>query len=242
VAKIVDDSFRRAAKERKGKQNEHASNDGNGKSRETMSLILAYHNEEFGVACTDGRVSIRLPDGNHVASPGEVGRKSIVLKPDLILAGSSSWSAVLDLYIFGRMRELVQDYPARSFAEIASELPAVVASAYALFPIPPQTKINLILLGYDADERRVRNAAFAFTDGACERSEYDSGAVASGFIESEEGINRKILDGMGDERTIVAAQTAMTVVAQNLAESRPNVIGPPYFFHVVERHEEGQIA
>src|SRR5882762_6601252 len=212
------------------------------KTGHIVSLILAYHNENFGVVCTDGRVSIRLPDGSQVASPGEVGRKSAALKPDLILAGSSSWSAELDYYIFGRMRELVQDYPALSFAEIASAIPEVVASAYTLFPIPPETKINLILLGYDAHTQRVRNAAFAFIDGACEQSEYDSGVVASGFIEPEEEIGRKILDGMGGERTIVAAQTAMTVVAQNLAESRPNVIGPPYFFHVVERHEEGQIA
>jgi hypothetical protein len=207
-----------------------------------MSLILAYHNPYFGVVCTDGRVSMRLPDGSLVACPGEVGRKSAVLKPDLILAGSSSWSKELDYYIFGRIREFVQDYPALSFAEIASAIPAFVASAGAIFPIPPKTTISLILLGYDTDGRRVRNVAFAFNDGACERSEYGSGAVASGFVEPEEEIGRKILDGMGDERTIDAARSAMAALAQKIAESRPNVVGAPYFFHVVERHEEGQIA
>ncbi len=207
-----------------------------------MSLILAFHNPDFGVVCTDGRVSQRHPDGSHTAVPGEVGRKSVALKPDLIFAGSSSWSKELDYYIFGRVQELVQAYPALSFAEIASAIPTVVASAYARFPIPPETKINLILLGYDASEERVRNMALAFTDGACERSEYDSGAVASGFVEPEEGIGRKILDGMGDERTINAAHTAMAALAAQLAESRPNVIGPPYFFHVVERNEKGQAA
>ncbi len=78
-----------------------------------MSLILAFHNKDFGVVCTDGRVSMRLPDGSQVACPGEVGRKSAALKPDLILAGSSSWSKELDYYIFGRIREFVQDYPRR---------------------------------------------------------------------------------------------------------------------------------
>ncbi len=207
-----------------------------------MSLILAYHNKDFGVVYTDGRVSQRQPDGSCVAVPGEVGRKSVALKPDLILAGSSSWSWQLDYYIFGRVQELVQAYPALSFTEIASAIPAFVASADVCFPIPPKTKINLILLGYDAVEGRVRNRAFAFTDSACEQSEYDSGAVASGFIEPEEKIGRKILDGMGYERTVDAAREAMGVLAQQLAESRPNVIGPPYFFHVVERREEGQAA
>ena len=202
-----------------------------------MSLILAYHNPDFGVVCTDGRVSQRQPDGSHTAVPDEVGIKFAVLRHNLILAGSSSWCGALDLWISGRMREIVEAYPTMSFAEIASALPVVVASARRLFPIPPGTVINLILMGYDPTKERVRNISFAFTDGACEQCERNSGAVASGFVEPEEEIGRKILDGMGEERTIEAARASMGALAQKIAESRPNVIGAPYFFHVVSPDE-----
>jgi hypothetical protein len=207
-----------------------------------VSLILAYHNSDFGVLCSDGRVSIRQSDGSHVASHNEVGTKFVVLKPNLILAGSSSWSAALDYYIFEEMRKFVQASPALTFREIANIIPTIVGSADGLLPIPPGTATNLTLLGYDADERRVRNVAFGFMDGAHERSEHVSGAVASGFIDTAEEIPRRILDGMGDERTIDAARGSMIAIARELAEKHPNVIGAPYFFHVIKRHEERQAA
>ena len=171
-----------------------------------MSLILAYHNPDFGVVCTDGRVSRRLFDGRAVAVSGKVGKKFAVLRHDLILAGSSSWSAQFDLLFLGRMQELVEVNPSLSFTEIASAIPAIVASAGTSIPIPPKATTSVILLGYDTEERRVRNVAFAFNGEECKRSEHDSGAVAAGFIEPQEGIGQKILEGMGDERTIESAR------------------------------------
>ena len=94
-----------------------------------MSLILAYHNPDFGIVCTDGRVSRRLFDGRAVAVSGKVGKKFAALRHDLILAGSSSWGARFDLIILSRMQELVEVNPSLSFAEIASAIPAIVASA-----------------------------------------------------------------------------------------------------------------
>ena len=202
-----------------------------------MTLILAYHNPDFVVVCTDGRVSKREPDGTPFACPG-VGKKFAVLRQDLILAGSSSWGARLDLSIFIRMRELVQAYPALTFGEIAAAIPAIVASAKTPFSIPVKTTISLILLGFDPAERRVRNVAFAFDDEECTCSEHCSGAVAAGFIEPQEGIGQKILEGMGDERTIESARAAMLTIAERLAEDHPRVIGAPFFFHAIERREE----
>src|SRR6266404_6370140 len=194
-----------------------------------MSLILSFHNPGFGVVCCDGRVSKRLPDGSRVAVPGEVGKKFAVLKPGLALAGSSSHSAVLDLQIFALMQGLVRNSPELSYEQVASLVPVAVANAETLLSISGPRTVSLILLGYDPAEQRVRNVAFAFTDGVCEQSEYESGCACSGFIETDEEIPRRLLDRMDDPRTVEGVTGAMLSLAAEIAANRPNVVGAPYF-------------
>jgi hypothetical protein len=200
-----------------------------------MSLILAYHNESFGAVLCDGRVSKRLSDGSRVAMAGEVGKKFAVLKSGLVLAGSSSHSAVLDLQIFALMHELVRNSPELSYEQVASLVPVAVANAESVLSVSGPRTVSLILLGYDSAARRVRNVSFAFTDGLCEQSEYPSGAVACGFIEPEERVGHALLERMGDERTESAVLAAMESLAADVAATRPNVVGPPYFTQIVRR-------
>ena len=202
-----------------------------------MSLILSYHNQNFGAVLCDGRVSKLLPDGSRIAVPGEVGKKYAVLKPGLVLAGSSSHSAVLDLQIFALMQELVRDSPELSYEQIASLVPVALANAETLLSISGPRTVSLILLGYDPAEQRVRNVAFAFTDGVCERSEYESGCACSGFIETDEEVPRRLLDRMDDPRTVEGVTSAMLSLAADVAATRPNTVGSPYFTEIVRGHQ-----
>ena len=196
-----------------------------------MSLVLAYHCPQFGAVMSDSRVSRLMPDGSRVAVDG-VRKKLAVLRHGLVLAGSSPF-AVLDHKIFALLESLVRSRPEASFDEVAAMVPVAVALAESSLEIRGERKISLMLLGHDLAGRRVRNVAFSFTDGACERSEYESGALASGFIEPEERLGRVLLDRMLGQRTQAAVIGAMSALAEEIAASRPNVVGAPYFAELV---------
>ena len=203
-----------------------------------MSLILAYHNQTFGAVLCDGRVSQRLPDGSYIAVPGEVGKKFAVLKPSLVLAGSSSHSGGFDRHIFGMMQEYVRQKPDVSFDEVASVVPHTVASTKtalsAAFGLRfDETQISLMLMGDDKD--RVRNRAFNFNGESCEQSEYESGCACSGFIETHEEVPRRLLDLMDEPRTVEGVTGAMLSLAAEIAATRPNTVGAPYFTEVIQR-------
>src|SRR6266404_3394450 len=145
-----------------------------------MSLILSFHNPDFGVVCCDGRVSQRHPDGSLSAVPGEAAKKFVVLKPGLVLAGSSSHSGGFDRHVFGMIQRLVSDNPALSFDEVVSIVPHAVtftkqALSSALSLRFDDTQLSLMLMG--TDKGRVRNRAFNFNAESCEQSEYESGCA-----------------------------------------------------------------
>jgi hypothetical protein len=98
-----------------------------------VSLILTYHNPTFGIVCSDGRVSRRKPDGSHEAVEGESARKFVVLRPGLVLAGSSSVHKWLDYAIFDCVRRYVESVPDASFDAVAGFVALAVPNAEAAF-------------------------------------------------------------------------------------------------------------
>jgi hypothetical protein len=87
-----------------------------------MSLLQSYHNKDFGVVCSDGRVSVRLRDGRPRALQQETAKKFIVLRrsPDVILCGTSSHSKLLDFSVHAAVRRYVTVNPEASFDQVAS--------------------------------------------------------------------------------------------------------------------------
>lgn len=206
-----------------------------------MSLILAYHNPDFGVVCTDGRVSQRQPDGSLTAVPGEVAKKFAVLKPGLVVAGSSSHSGGFDRHVFGKIQELVRQEPDMSFDEVVSIIPHVVAytktALSAAFGLTfDETHLGVVLMGLDRGW--VRNRVFTFTGDFCDWSEHESGCSAAGFIEKDEEVPRRLKDRLDDPRTIEGVTGAMFSLAAEIAYDRPNVIGAPFFMEVVRGKNE----
>ena len=203
-----------------------------------MSLILSYHNKNFGAVLCDGRVSQRHQDGSLSAVPGEVAKKFVMLRPGLLIAGSSSHSGGFDRHVFGMMQEYVRQNPDVSFDEVASIVSHAVASSKtalsAAFGLRfDETQISLMLMG--ADKGRVRNKAFNFNGESCEQSEYESGCACSGFIEADEEVPRRLLDLMDDPRTVEGVTSAMLSLAAEIAATRPNTVGAPYFTEVIQR-------
>jgi hypothetical protein len=179
-----------------------------------MSLIQTYYTKDFGIVCSDGRVSVTLPDGRHAAVPHKiVRRKFIILRadPGLVLAGSSSISKFLDFSIYEAVRRYVEDFPEASFDQVSGIIGPTVYEARAEFGISDArpSKVRrfladkffrgpwaspkfldstdgnfLNLLGYDRAQMRVRNRTFSCTD-RCQESEQDSGVTISGFVDPE---------------------------------------------------------
>lgn len=209
---------------------------------------MTYHNEDFAVVGSDSRVSIRQ-DGKDVALPCSA-KKFVVLRPDLVLAGSSSLSAVFDRAVFEHMLKFVELLPAASFEGVVAELRRAVPqveAALADWPAwvqlvasdPDGHAFVVAVVGYDRAQRRVRKRVFELRDGVLEESEHISGATASGFIELEDRVSQRMLASMGAERNPVAAERAMRIVAAEVAATRPELIGPPYSFHLITGENEG---
>jgi hypothetical protein len=102
-----------------------------------MSLIVTYHTKDFGIVCSDGRVSLRLPDGRFRAVLNETVRKFIVLRasPALVLAGSSSISKWLDFSVCDAMRRFIENFPEASFDQVAGTIGPTVYEARSAFRI-----------------------------------------------------------------------------------------------------------
>src|SRR5260370_24114316 len=102
-----------------------------------MSLALTYHNQRFGIVCSDGRVSMTLADGRRVAVPQETVRKFVVLRadPGLVLAGSSSISRFLDFSIYEAMRRRIEVFPEATFDQVGATIGPTVYEARTEFGI-----------------------------------------------------------------------------------------------------------
>src|SRR6267378_5858258 len=102
-----------------------------------MSLAVTFHNGEFGIVCSDSRVSMLLPDGRHAAMPGETARKFIILReaPGLVLVGTSSISRWLDFSVYGALRNYVEYFPEASFDQVAGIVGPTVYEARAEFGV-----------------------------------------------------------------------------------------------------------
>ena len=102
-----------------------------------MSLAVTFHNGEFGIVCSDSRVSMLLADGRHAAMPGETARKFIILReaPGLVLVGTSSISRWLDFSVYGALRNYVEYFPEASFDQVAGIVGPTVDEARAEFGV-----------------------------------------------------------------------------------------------------------
>jgi hypothetical protein len=181
-----------------------------------MSLIQTYHNKDFGVICSDGRVSQLLPDGRRAAKPKETAIKFVVLRasPGLVLAGSSTVSQWLDLTVYRDVHRYVEKFPEASLDQVAGIIAPTVHTAAlsyakevgklrrkifrllvvilrAPFASPKifgtGDRVNLNLLGYDRAKMRVRNRVFSCTAHSPEQWERDDGVTISGDVSTEEG-------------------------------------------------------
>ncbi|PYT48484.1 MAG: hypothetical protein DMG44_14425 [Acidobacteria bacterium] len=236
-----------------------------------MSLIQSYHSKDFGIVCSDGRVSVRHPDGHYAARPKETARKFKVLRasPGLVLAGSSSVSKFLDFSVYDAVRRYVEKFPEASFDQVAGIIvPTVHAAALSYAKevgksagkayrflvskflrarsarpklFDSTDRVNLNLLGYDRERRRVRNRIFCCTDRSSDEWEHDSGVAIIGDVDSEEGIaaGDKLLELIGRDRTPQAVAKAMLSLAAEISASHPETIGPPYSFHLITKGASG---
>jgi GTP1/Obg family GTP-binding protein len=104
-----------------------------------------------------------------------------------------------------------------------------------------EVHVALNLLGYDAEQQRVRDIGFRFLGSECNTSENQSGVIISGFVELDETpkFANKLFSLMDGERTLSAALAALSQVAREIETSRTEpVIGPPYSFTSVEAPKE----
>jgi hypothetical protein len=216
-----------------------------------MSLALTYHCKDFGIVCSDGKVSEPLP-GGHYATRKEIARKFRVLRtrPGLVLAGTSSIAAWLDFAVYDAAARHVEDFSEASFDDVSRIIAPTVLEARAAFHIVRSltapsvipkffrsTDGNFLnLLGYDRKQGRVRNRTFACMDRCCE-CEQDSGVTISGFLEPDEAWAQagKLLELIGSERTPKVIQGTMLSLAAEISALLPETIGPPYSCHIVER-------
>jgi hypothetical protein len=181
-----------------------------------MSLVLTYHDRDAGVVVSDGRVSVRFPDGRQAAVPGETARKFIVLRasPGLALAATSS-SGWLYFRVCDAVRRHIEAFPSASFDEVAGIIVPTVQKAMAhpkfrLFRSYRSAKkmvrkflrapsasfdgawadgMNLNLIGYDRYKMRVRNRIFSCMESSeqWKQSERDGGVTINGDVLEEEG-------------------------------------------------------
>src|SRR5882724_3147994 len=218
-----------------------------------MSLIQIFHNREFGIVCSDGRVSKSLRNGfwykllgprmvrpRRVAIEGETARKFAVLSssPGLVLAGGSSFSRLLDWAVFEGVRHQYENLPEASFDGVAAMVESAMNEAWGAFSIPSSELMNLSLLGYDSVQMRVRCRTFGRKGRHREVSESEAAASVGGAVEGKgEIFGNQLVDLMGDVHSAETARKAMLTLAADLSASRPEVIGPPYSFAIVTQRE-----
>ena len=200
---------------------------------------MACHNPDFGVVFSDGCESRPLADGTRERVEGRVARKFVVLRPrpKMILAGTSSLTKWFDFAIYEAVRRFVEMHSQATFDDVRGAISSTVQEAFRGFNLPADPRLNLNLLGFDSEQQRVRCTLLAFRDCDCEESEHEAGASVSGFVEPEEGFARELLDRMCGEQTLEAACVAMQRLAVKISASRPEAVGPPYFFDVVTMEE-----
>ncbi len=216
-----------------------------------MSLAITYHEKEFGIVCSDGRVSERMPSGRYAVRK-ETARKFEVLRarPGLVLAGTSSISSWLDFAVYDAVRRYAEDFPEATFDQVARIIGPAVYEARAAFrvvrclsapsAIPKFFRStdgsSLNLLGYDRERMRVRNRVFSCT-AHYDEWERENGVTIIGDVDADEGweFAGKFLELVGrDHRPKVIVESMLSIAAE-ISASHPETIGAPYFFHLVTK-------
>jgi len=204
----------------------------NGENNE-MSLILSYHTSEFGLVCSDSRVSRRLPDGSYQAIPGEAAKKFIALRPGLVLAGSSNISGQMDYVLFDAVRSHVQANPGCNYDSVADHVQKAALDTFGPYA---SADVSLHLIGFDPKQYRIRSQSCHLAESRCERGECESGLIISGFVEKHETrpLAQKLFAMIAGDRCLQTVHRSMLALAQEIEQTRTEpVIGPPYHFHAV---------